>query len=88
MTLTLDPQLEQRIQRAQAHGNYQEPADVIEEALNLLRPSKSSPKNNAPPSTPASTGAWPRSNAARAFPETASSKRLLNAGMHDCRTGE
>ena len=36
MTLTLDPQLEQRIQRAQAHGNYQEPADVIEEALNLL----------------------------------------------------
>ena len=29
-------QLEQRIQRVQANGNYREPADVIEEALSLL----------------------------------------------------
>jgi Arc/MetJ-type ribon-helix-helix transcriptional regulator len=36
MTLTLDAQLEQRIQRVQANGNYREPADVIDEALTLL----------------------------------------------------
>jgi Arc/MetJ-type ribon-helix-helix transcriptional regulator len=36
MTLTLDAQLEQRIQRVQANGNYREPADVIDEALSLL----------------------------------------------------
>ena len=36
MTLTLDPQLEQQIQREIAAGNYQEPKEVIAHALSLL----------------------------------------------------
>jgi putative addiction module CopG family antidote len=36
MTVTLDPQLERRIQREMERGHYREPSEVISHALNLL----------------------------------------------------
>ncbi len=36
MTLTLDPQSEESIQREIARGHFQEPAEVIAHALHLL----------------------------------------------------
>ncbi len=36
MTLTLDPQLEQRIQHEMELGNHHSPADVIAHALDVL----------------------------------------------------
>ena len=36
MTLTLDPVIEQRIQRELERGHFRTPAEVIEHALNLL----------------------------------------------------
>ncbi len=36
MTLTIDPQLEQRIQREMEIGHFQSPSEVIAHALSLL----------------------------------------------------
>jgi len=41
MTLTLDPQLEQRIQRQIESGPYREPSEVINRALDLLEADES-----------------------------------------------
>ena len=41
MTLNLDPELEQRIQREIDLGHYRQPADVIHRALDLLEADQS-----------------------------------------------